>query len=1029
MTALVACPRCHARYDPARGGGLCPACALASAFGPEDPADLMGPTAPTDVPAAAALFAGHEILGEIARGGMGVVYRARQFQPPREVALKCLTGLALGRAGWRERFHLEARALAALEHPSILPIYQFGEEDGVPYFTMKLAGGGTLGDRLTAYRGNWKEIAALMRVIAGTVQFAHDHGVLHRDLKPGNLLFDEAGRVLVADFGLAQSQSPEAEECADGRVVSFAGTPAYLPPEVKRGEAFTAAGDVWSLGAVFYELLAQQPYARAEDVVPVTVWPVAAPRDLVAIGQKALAPELALRYRAARDFADDLRRWEENRPVTARPASPLRRVAYWARRHVALAASSVVVLGALTAFLLMQWRTQRHLRHALGQSLLHEASHLRALDRPERVLELLRRAAPLLPPEAGAAWRTEAAAVLALPTWKETRRWSVPNVELGGREAFSPELDHYVVADPGGAYRVFDTSTGREARHHQAGSASGASQFSVETGARRLVSWHDDGLVEIAGPPAPWRFQATSWSERMEPALHPDGRSFLHVNPDSGAWLGTPEQPEGHAVAPAPVARRPLALDPAGARALLWQGDPPRAGLWSVAEARELIPLPGTPAGSSRAAWSPDGHRLAIGSAAAPYGVQIFDTRDGRLRHEWFDHQLPVTSLAWHPDGEALFTLSGDARLVWRSLAPGGFRLVRTAGERALTAATDGRRLGFSPANGWLGLAELTPSAVYRVWPESESVPDPAPAYRSALSADAAWLAIAGPRSLRLWDVAARRETARWAWPGPASWAEAYFLGDDLYIGALGEGSDQPRQGLWKTSVEALRRGGTPVRVGGPDATLLGTSPDQPGLVVAEAREKARAVWLWPDADPARARRLAGDFPLIGYRLLHGGRWGFTSHWSEPDIWLWNPATGERAQSLGLPEPAAGEPSPDGRWLFTGTASECAVWDTATWQRAATWPAAPGLRDTFLAAFSPDSRWLALGLPNGLIELRAVPDGALWLTLTPPGPCRLSQILFHPQGDRLFVLLSEGRVAEWHLAELRRALEKLGAPE
>lgn len=208
---------------------------------------------------------GHEVMSEIARGGMGIVYRARQLTPPRDVALKMLLPHQLTSSGMAERFRQEARALADLEHPNILPIYQVGEHDGIPYFTMKLATGGTLAQRQPEFAGRWRAIAELVATLADAVQFAHERGVLHRDLKPGNVLFDEAGRAYVSDFGLAKLAGTESNLT---RSVEFLGTPHYVAPEVAARSAreATTASDTYSLGAILYELIAGRPPFEAEGV-------------------------------------------------------------------------------------------------------------------------------------------------------------------------------------------------------------------------------------------------------------------------------------------------------------------------------------------------------------------------------------------------------------------------------------------------------------------------------------------------------------------------------------------------------------------------------------------------------------------------------------------------------------------------------------------------------------------------------------------------------------------------------------------
>jgi len=212
------CPACGA----ALSDGWCARCALAAALAPGEEAG-----------AEKSLFTvpGHLVLAELGRGGAGIVYRARQQNPVREVALKILRPHEAGSAETRARFKLEAATVAALDHPVILPVLSVGEYDGLPYYTMKLCAGGSLAGRLARYHDDPRAVAELMVTLAGAVQHAHARGVLHRDLKPENILFDEADRPFVSDFGLAKIFEGSAAPGGPAtRPLLVMGTPGYMAP-------------------------------------------------------------------------------------------------------------------------------------------------------------------------------------------------------------------------------------------------------------------------------------------------------------------------------------------------------------------------------------------------------------------------------------------------------------------------------------------------------------------------------------------------------------------------------------------------------------------------------------------------------------------------------------------------------------------------------------------------------------------------------------------------------------------------------
>jgi tetratricopeptide (TPR) repeat protein len=366
------CGQCH--FVSRLTNGLCLNCLLRGAL--DDDKTPSGKEAFKEVLAGVKSSDGdwhiaeHEILDEIARGGMGVVYQAREPRSGRIVALKCVLAYQGGSDHVVARFRREAETAARLEHPNIVPIYQVGETaDGFPYYTMKYAAAGSLREARGPLLEHPRHSAAMMVKVARAVHYAHEKGVLHRDLKPGNILLDSHGEPLVSDFGLARC---EAVSSYLTRSLASFGTPGYIAPEQADGPAarLTPAADIYSLGAMLFELITGRPpfvgdnafavmKQSAEHTAPKlrTLAPKA-DRDLEIICAHCLEREPADRYQSAAQLADDLQSWIEDRPIAASAPGVWLRTRRWVRhnRKLAISLAALCLLGAGS----IAWQIRAH---------------------------------------------------------------------------------------------------------------------------------------------------------------------------------------------------------------------------------------------------------------------------------------------------------------------------------------------------------------------------------------------------------------------------------------------------------------------------------------------------------------------------------------------------------------------------------------------------------------------------------------------------------------------------------------------
>src|SRR5437870_11430842 len=371
-TATKVCAKCRAKIFADAPQEFCSACLLETGLGLLA-SDIEDAAAPLPHKCRAARlgkmlgdFGDYELLEEIGRGGQGVVYRARQKSLNRTVALK-----VIGLGHWAteahlKRFRREAEAAASLEHPCIVPIYEVGERDGSCYFSMKFIEGGHLDELVRREPMPPRRAAELIAKVASTVHYAHEHRILHRDIKPGNILLDAKGEPHLTDFGLARLVETESTVT---RTLEVLGTPSYMAPEqaVGNNAAVSSATDVYGLGAVLYQLLTgQPPFAGGTTYETIKLLLDTEPRqprslnskidsDLSTICLKCLEKDPKRRYSSALALAEDLERWLKHKPIQARRAGVFARGRKWVRRNPSISIMAAMLLALAAPLAVIIW--------------------------------------------------------------------------------------------------------------------------------------------------------------------------------------------------------------------------------------------------------------------------------------------------------------------------------------------------------------------------------------------------------------------------------------------------------------------------------------------------------------------------------------------------------------------------------------------------------------------------------------------------------------------------------------------------
>jgi eukaryotic-like serine/threonine-protein kinase len=1003
ITSPIICPRCGAALSDEGLYGLCLKCVGLFGLGAGAGEGTM------------LRLGDYELLEEIARGGMGVVYRARQLSLNRIVALKVVLHGPFSSPDFVRRFRNEAEATATLRHPNIVSVYEVGEFDGHHFLSMEFIDGQNLADMVREQPLPARRAAAYVKSITEAVHHAHQRGVLHRDLKPSNILLDAFDQPRVMDFGLAKILDHDAELTATGQVL---GSPNHMPPEQAAGKLslVTSQSDIYSLGSILYQLIAGRPpfqggtlpellaQVQSSEPIPPRQLNPGVPADLQSICLKCLQKEPSRRYVSAQELAEDLGRFLDQKPVLARPVSSAEKAWRWCRRRPLLTVlwlSLVLAVFAGLGGILWEWRrAEFHAQGEKAQRIAAEANaaktrlnlyaadvNLAAQAVQDGDYGLARRTLEGLKPGMGEPdlrgfeWRY---------LWNLSRGNQLAT--LAGHQwivtgtAFSPDGRLIVSCGMGGEARVWDVAGRVCIRKFNPDSNS---LWSVDftpdgktlmtAGNNGIQFWNTDSWQKITNYPgrlaALSRDGATVAISESSPFYVQESGAVTLWNWRTGEKLRTFGQ-EG----------RVLSLSPDG-RILAVAGESTGITVWDVAQGTLLKTLP-----TEHPVWSlnfsQDGRHLV--SAGWCGQALVWDWATGSPPRVLSANHLNLWSVIFSPDGSTIATTGSDQTVrLWdaNTLQPKAVLHGHASEVWCAAFSPDGKML----ATGGKDQNVLLWQTAFNSRPEIIPFDDQS----SPLFSPAGNLLFCRPPegdvSGVLWNTETGEAVAHF--PGPDR-KPAGFSPDGRELAFPGE--DGMSLEFWPPGATMPSR--TVMLLGSPaphgDFVDWGMSPEMDYLFNVDREGLIR---IWKSATGTFVRSLQGPAPPFRNIMLNGnGRWLAVSVERENGVHLYDCITGVERELLGHKDFVSGLTfAPDGTMLATGSIDgTIRLWDTASGTLRATLPG--HMQETTDVAFSPDGRTLAsIGKGESLklwhvptlreVYSEQMPEAGTWLRFSPDG--------------------------------------------